>query len=173
MVWIAKQLQNDYPNFGKWLKSEFPKVTANKKVWEAFRKWSGLGSEAKTYVGYGAMPEIRAETMTRGNGKFSPSKGDVIFLDTWALAYFEANYPSNPKDATRLVESTILHEMCHWAVRCGVLPLKKDDYGAKNVERGKHFERDAYDGDVNLIAVKGGGMVVVIVPFKKNPKKKH
>ena len=157
MVWAKKSIKAEYPGFYNWLYTELPQVRNKRKVWKAFLKWSGLGTSADLYLGSGSMPEIRVEPLIDAQGMYSSKFKNTIFIDSFVVAYFEAN--SSRDDAKMLVESTVLHEMCHWAVSSGVISVLKDDYGKGNAERGKHFEMEAYKGDVSLKATKNGVMV--------------
>jgi hypothetical protein len=151
MVMISKQVKQEWPQFKKWLYSEFVDVPRKQRVWDAFLLWSGLGkADGEIAVGIGSLPQIVITQLKGALGRYKPSEKKKIYLDTDVVKYLEQN-PSN-QYAKKLVESTILHELCHWAESVGVRPKNKDGYGKGKVERGRHFEVDAYGGNVTLQA---------------------
>jgi hypothetical protein len=159
----------------KYFDDEFPKISTNAKIWDAFLKWSGhqeggkpSAEDAKKaalqVVAKGATQQVNtmdtivadpkntANTDRSANGIFYPSEPDTIYIQTAIAEFYDANIDSTVhRDlAVQLVESTSLHELVH------LLNFKHhkkvrgftDGGGADITEMGKSFEKEAYGRDV-------------------------
>ena len=108
--------------------------------WQAFVKWCGSEDraiEACTW-GKGPLVQINSKTVGGNNGKY---KGGV-FPETVFIHGKVANaYESG--DGWVIWESTVLHEMMHWArQKEGIMDGKR--------EVGPEFEMDAYGEHIEL-----------------------
>ncbi len=120
-----------------------PKVLKEKlpKRWQVFVKWCGSENraiEACTW-GKGPLVQINSKTVGRANGKYKG--GD--FPDTVFIHGKVANAYENG-DGWVIWESTVLHELIHWARQ------KEGLKDGKNVEVGQEFEMEAYGEHIEL-----------------------
>lgn len=148
MKWHADELDDVlFPKLDKYLKNDFCKeIRKKERVWKSFKKYSGLdGDDALEAVDFGkTYPYLVVEELS-GNGKFRKSKPKTIFIDLDIAIAFE----DHPARLKRVVESTILHEMVHWARHNdGNRRTKSGTY--RGNEAGKRFECTAYGGDVGM-----------------------
>jgi hypothetical protein len=119
----------------------------NKKVWNAFLKWSTLFEAVAFYaVTYGTSPLVRIlEPLdpTTSNGHFEPSNPQYINIK-WVFA---ANINAALKDGrapaiedTKAFEALLLHELCHW----GRWFTNSSDGQYEFGDSGDMFKREAY-----------------------------
>ncbi len=136
-----------FPKLCDWIEANLPLVKAQKiKVWNAFLKHSELSNgDAFQAIRKGFGPEILIDNIYPANGKFRSDMPNAIWLADDICRWFE-NRASKDPAVQLLIESTILHEMCHWGdFKDG--KQKRDKYGEK-IEEGKAFEKEAYGRDV-------------------------
>lgn len=139
---INKDFKKNYPKLTSWIQNHLPKIKDNKKVWDAFVKYSELSpAKAELALKIGNPPELHSEVMPNANGQFIGAKyPGRIYLAKAICEKFEKSDDKKPEMHV-LVESTILHEMVHW----GDWKDGKDQAG----EEGKKFEKSAYGKDIN------------------------
>jgi Metallopeptidase toxin 3 len=105
--------------------------------WRAFVKW--CGSEARAVEactwGQGPLVQINSQMVGRANGRYK--HGDTVFIHGKVANKYEQG------DGWVIWESTVLHEMIHWA---------RHQEGLKdgNVEVGQEFEMEAYGEHIEL-----------------------
>lgn len=115
----------------------------NKKVWNAFIAASGLSvRRARDVVrDNGTRPHVFVTEMP-DNGQFNPKKPDQISVALDIIAASKRPDVANDGRYWRVVESTILHELVHWA------DFHIDGNMASG-ETGIAFEEEAYDENVD------------------------
>lgn len=144
MTWLDATHQAKFKGFANWLKNQLPNVSENERVWRSFISASGLRElEAFIAVSPGAPsranPQIVVKPMAPF-GRFEIVEPNRVFLQESFVTRFEGDLLNIQKSAAahRMMEATILHELCHWADgRDGALNVE--------VELGYEFERAAYD----------------------------
>jgi hypothetical protein len=114
--------------------------TRVKPRWLAFVKWCGTEAraiEACTW-GQGPLVEINSAMVGRANGRFKGSTfPDTVFIHGKIADAYESG------DGWVIWESTVLHEMVHWARLKNAMP----DNG---IEPGDQFELEAYREAISL-----------------------
>src|SRR3954449_2537215 len=110
------------------------------KRWQAFVKW--CGSEARAIEactwGKGPLVQINSKMVGRANGKYKGGTfPDTVFIHGKVANAYESG------DGWVIWESTVLHEMIHWA---------RQQEGLKDgdVEVGQEFEMEAYGEHIEL-----------------------
>lgn len=143
-MFIAPGLAWNYPRAALWIRFNIPTVIFKTRVFEAFKEYAELNTVTATLaLTHGTPPLIDYEVMPNANGKFRGSSSpNTVFLAKSILERYENN-EADRKDPRMhlLLESTILHEMCHWGDW-------KDGHDHP-LEEGKEFEKAAYGADVN------------------------
>jgi zincin-like metallopeptidase toxin 3 of polymorphic toxin system len=124
-----------------------PQVLKGKvpKRWAAFVKWCGDESravEACTW-GKGPLVQINSQAVGRANGRYKG--GDVVFVHGKVADKYESG------DGWIIWESTVLHELIHWARYKGHLT-------DGNLEVGQEFEKEAY-----------GQLIELTTPWRPGP----
>lgn len=135
--------------------SDLRLVVNNKKVWDAFLKWSTLShDEAVKCVTGGTFPKVDCQN-TDGtvNGCFKPSKPDYISLFKYDVtgASLEED-PIKRNEKLKMLESTILHELVHWGrhkngveqTKYAIIKGKFVETGFGDIDVGQRFEMEAY-----------------------------
>lgn len=109
--------------------------------WQAFVKWCGTEAravEACTW-GKGPLVQINSAAVGRANGKFKGGTSpNTVFIHGKVADAYESG------DGWIIWESTVLHEMVHWA------RLKNGIKDTPGVEPGNKFEIDAYGQGISL-----------------------
>lgn len=122
-----------FPRFRDWVRQDLPRVPDTTPVWAAFRQHSELSEpEARAALGRDSDPTVFVADIGVLDGKWMPSKPSTVYVSDRIVSAFEQAPSSAP--ARQKIESTVLHEMVHWAWRGRVEPE----------EKGRAFERDAY-----------------------------
>ncbi len=143
-------IEHIYPKTCKWIKENIPLLEIKKpKIWKAYLKYSQLKkADASQSLKNGWGPEILLDELWPANGKYRPEVNrNAIFIAENIFRMFENKESKNPK-MHRVLESTILHEMCHWG------DLKFDGKqqrlaNGKKFEEGKAFEKEAYGKNID------------------------
>lgn len=146
MVWLRDKDIVDFPNFEGYLQT-FQQIQDNKKVWDAFLKWSYLPADlAVQSVSYATYPIVNVKKSIFDNaydyGHFSPERPDDIWVRRDSVQTYE-----NSEDTTevyqteRYLESLILHEMIHWG-RYHMSSLDKEE--KDGTDSGDKFQAEAY-----------------------------
>jgi Metallopeptidase toxin 3 len=107
------------------------------KRWETFVKWCGnedRAIEACTW-GKGPLVQINSHTVGKANGKYK--HGDTVFVHGKVADAYESG------DGWVIWESTVLHELIHWA-------RFQERLSDGNVEVGQEFEMEAYGEHIEL-----------------------
>jgi hypothetical protein len=108
--------------------------------WQAFVKW--CGSEARAVEactwGQGPLVEINSSMVGRANGRF---KGGAFPNTVFIHGKIADAYESG--DGWVIWESTVLHEMVHWA-------RLKNGLADNGIEPGDKFELEAYGEAISL-----------------------
>ena len=129
-----------FPFCGRYLANWMsPKVLKSKspEKWKIFVKWcgsEGRAEEACTW-GQGPLVQINSKEVGRANGRYKG--GDTVFIHGKVADKYESG------DGWVIWESTVLHELIHWARYQNKL---KDG----NIEPGREFEKEAYGEYIEL-----------------------
>lgn len=130
-----------FPLCGRYLMNWMSPQILKTKVpqrWRTFAKW--CGSEARAVEactwGTGPLVQINSSIVGRANGKFKG--GDTVYVHGKVANKYENG------DGWMIWESTVFHEMIHWARHRNKL---KDP---PNVEVGQAFETEAYGEHIEL-----------------------
>jgi hypothetical protein len=122
-----------------WMNPKTLKDTASKK-WGVFVKW--CGSEARAVEactwGRGPLVQINSHMVGRANGKFKG--GDIVYIHGKVANKLESGR------GWHAWESTVLHELIHWA-------RYKERLNDGDVEVGQEFEQEAYGQHIELTTV--------------------
>jgi hypothetical protein len=136
-----------------------PDVLSTKRptVWAAFVRWIQSEQWAREAVTFGRGPEIIIKhlddpTDCGVNAERTNPWGDAP--DEVYLSMYTAYAYEGATSDWLAWESTVLHELVHWARRkAGLDPMKVDDPNIPgqfiSIEAGKSFEAEAYNADVN------------------------
>jgi hypothetical protein len=128
-----------YQKLRGWVAGGLQSIPSNQKVWDAFLTCSGLAAaphRARGALDPTADPIVFVEEMGPGvNGYFNPLQSDTVRVARSVVQPVETT--SDP-GALHLLESTVLHELVHWAwaVHGGGEPAGR--------EMGEEFEAAAY-----------------------------
>jgi hypothetical protein len=129
----------DFPNFDRYLQ-EFARVMSEPKIWNAFKKWSGLSdSLAQMSVTYGGAPVIDfLPQTTRHHGEFQPASSHRIWIRVDKVRDYE-----NSQDYSngKYLQLLILREMVDWGRHLAHL---HDDDRSGGVDNRDRFEDEAY-----------------------------
>jgi hypothetical protein len=110
------------------------------KRWSIFVKWCGAEGraiEACTW-GNGPLVEINSQMVGKANGKFKGGTfPDKVFIHGKVADKYESG------DGWVIWESTVFHEMIHWA-------RLKEGLKDGTVEVGQEFEMEAYGEHIEL-----------------------
>lgn len=122
-----------------WMNPNILRSKVNRR-WQAFTKW--CGSEARAIEactwGQGPLVQINSSIVGHGNGRFKgASFPDMVFIHGKIANAYERG------DGWIIWESTVLHEMVHWA-------RHKNGLKDNGIEPGKQFELEAYGEDISL-----------------------
>jgi hypothetical protein len=107
------------------------------KRWEVFVKWCGnedRAVEACTW-GKGALVQINSRMVGRANGRYKGE--DTVYVHGKVANKYENG------DGWVVWESTVLHELIHWA-------RYQERLKDGNVEVGQEFEMEAYGEHIEL-----------------------
>ncbi len=132
-----------FPYCGRYLINWMnPKILQEKvpQRWRVFVKWCGSerrAIEACTW-GKGPLVQINSKVVGGANGRYKG--GDIVYIHGKAANKYEAG------DGWVIWESTVLHELIHWARRQDKLP--DPPLGVK--ESGQAFEYEAYGEYIEL-----------------------
>lgn len=123
-----------FPVLGEWLEHELPEVRDEERVWRAFLDHSLLSEAlAGAALTYGGDPIVFVEDLGVFDGMWRRSQPQTVRIHERLVRAFEATRSPTDRQA---VESTLLHEMVHWAWgRAG-----QREPG----EKGQDFEDEAY-----------------------------
>jgi len=138
-----------FPTCGRYLQYWLSPTTLQQKVpdrWKIFVKWCGseaMAIEACTW-NRGPLIQINSKRVGHAIGKTgnaaSGQGGDIIcFIHAQVANAYEKG------DGWIIWESTVLHEMVHWARYKNNLPQGPDENDV-----GKQFEAEAYGADVTV-----------------------
>jgi hypothetical protein len=133
-------------------------VQNNKKVWDAFLKWSTLDHTQAFYaISYGTYPKIQLYDTIFSNphshGHFKPKFPDVITVSLqMAQKLHWAETAQEKLMAEKSLEYLILHEMCHWGrhkngQQDGNYSKTNGKFNedlSGNLDTGDRFELEAY-----------------------------
>lgn len=129
-----------FPLCGRYLINFMNPASLNASVpkrWQIFVKW--CGSEARAIEactwGKGPLVQINSRTVGRANGKYK--HGDTVFVHGKVANKYENG------DGWVIWESTVLHELIHWA-------RYQERLADGNVEVGQEFEMEAYGEHIEL-----------------------
>jgi hypothetical protein len=167
MVKMNPEDEPKWPNFCKYLKTDFFHVVTKPRVREAFKKWTGLGKwDLQVIFSWGNAPTIVVSSSSgcvydkshRLIGvDYSRTLPEDILLIRRNLAEFAeevtkriASGSTSPKDLMDLdvIEAMILHEMVHWS------HYDQDEtklFGGPEVAE-ESFEKEAY-GHIMAVAM--------------------
>jgi hypothetical protein len=151
MVWIVGRASRvkgpggadigvaDFPNFNSYLQG-FNRVLREPRIWDAFKKWSGLNSAlAQMSASYGSAPAIDFLPLSATHyGEFKPSYSHRIWIRIDKVRSYENHQRYNDG---KYLQKLILHEMVHWGRH--IAHLDDADRGGC-VDNGDRFENDAY-----------------------------
>lgn len=146
MVWLRDEDIVEFPNFDVYLQT-FHKIQDNKKVWDAFLKWSYLPIDtADESVSYATYPIVNVKKSIFGNaydyGHYSSDFPDDIWIRRDSVQTYEkSNDATKIHQTERYLESLILHEMVHWG-RYQMSSKDKDD--PDGTDSGDKFQKEAY-----------------------------
>lgn len=132
-----------FPLCGRYLQNWLNPGILKAKVptrWKTFVKWCGTEAravEACTW-GQGPLVQINSAIVGRANGKFKGATfPETVFIHGKIADAYESG------DGWVIWESTVLHEMIHWArLKNGI----KDG----GIEPGDQFEIEAYGAPISL-----------------------
>ena len=134
-----------FPFCGRYLINWMSPSVLKAKVpdrWRAFVKW--CGSEARAIEACtwskGPLVQINSQKVGRANGRYPGSGGDTVFIHGKVANKYESG------DGWVIWESTVLHELIHWARRQEKLP----DPPPGVEESGQAFEMEAYGEHIEL-----------------------
>jgi Metallopeptidase toxin 3 len=117
----------------------------NEPVWNAFKQVCGNEALARRAITWGRSPTVKIGGVEAGtNGKYRGRAGGpkhTVFINTRVAEVYENRETIRRAD---ILESTVLHEMVHWARYVGGLPRL---YNGN--EAGKEFEKLAYGSDIS------------------------
>jgi hypothetical protein len=129
-----------FPLCGRYLMNFLNPAALKAKVpkrWEVFVKWCGnedRAVEACTW-GKGALVQINSRMVGRANGRYKGE--DTVFVHGKVANKYENG------DGWVVWESTVLHELIHWA-------RYQERLKDGNVEVGQEFEMEAYGEHIEL-----------------------
>src|SRR5215470_9916162 len=110
-------IENSFSGLSRWIRSHLPTIETTKPpVWLEFRSFADLDVPfARDAVSGGIVsPTLIVDAANPdSNGTFDPAQPNRIFISQVIADHFEQN-SGNPDDQL-LIESTILHELVHWA----------------------------------------------------------
>jgi hypothetical protein len=137
---VSPVLLKQYPQLAMWICNNIPKVTEKPKVFSAFQKYAGSKPAAQA-IRHKTDPQIEYRIIPADNGQFMTKYPDTVFIAKDICDRFEGS-DEDAKDPRMhlLLESSLLHEMVHWADWL--------DRKFANDEIGKAFEKEAYGKDV-------------------------
>jgi hypothetical protein len=120
-----------------WLNPGILKARVNSR-WKIFVKWCGSEARAEEACTWGKGPlvQINSKEVGHANGRYRG--GDTVFIHGKVANKYEAG------DGWVIWESTVLHEMIHWARFQDKI---KDPPG---IEVGQEFEKEAYGETIEL-----------------------
>jgi hypothetical protein len=129
-----------FPLCGRYLINWMNPTVLKTKVpqrWKIFCKW--CGSEARAVEactwGKGPLVEINSQVVGKANGRYK--HGDTVYIHGKVANKYERG------DGWIIWESTVFHEMIHWA-------RYQDGLSDGDKEVGKEFEKEAYGEDISL-----------------------
>ncbi|SDL06913.1 Metallopeptidase toxin 3 [Aliiruegeria lutimaris] len=142
---VSQKMKTSYPKLSAWIYDNLAKVPKNKKVFDAFVKYTEQkrGDMRAMLTTCSPTPIVDCRAMENANGEFSGGTDpNRVYIDVGICEKFEKS-ASDAKDPRMhiLLESTLLHEMVHW----GDWKDGKD----QEYEEGKEFEKEAYGKDIN------------------------
>jgi len=144
-MYMTKNQPKLYPNLVRFVKTFPLRVPTHRaRVWEAFLGISGLTDvQARQALKWGNIPILRVIKLPRTKaGKFNRGTPNIIYLAKHMVERFEIDWQ---KPAARLlVESTILHELVHWANERLGGKHRHGRYGSVEFEFGDWFEELGY-----------------------------
>jgi hypothetical protein len=129
-----------FPLCGRYLMNFLNPAALKAKVpkrWEVFVKWCGnedRAVEACTW-GKGALVQINSRMVGRANGRYKGE--DTVYVHGKVANKYENG------DGWVVWESTVLHELIHWA-------RYQERLKDGNVEVGQEFEMEAYGEHIEL-----------------------
>jgi Metallopeptidase toxin 3 len=129
-----------FPLCGRYLMNFLNPAALKAKVpkrWKVFVKWCGnedRAVEACTW-GKGALVQINSRMVGRANGRYKGE--DTVFVHGKVANKYENG------DGWVVWESTVLHELIHWA-------RYQERLKDGNVEVGQEFEMEAYGEHIEL-----------------------
>jgi hypothetical protein len=129
-----------FPLCGRYLMNFLTPAALKAKVpkrWEVFVKWCGnedRAVEACTW-GKGALVQINSRMVGRANGRYKGE--DTVFVHGKVANKYENG------DGWVVWESTVLHELIHWA-------RYQERLKDGDVEVGQEFEMEAYGEHIEL-----------------------
>ena len=129
-----------FPLCGRYLMLWLNPDTLKKRVpkrWEIFVKWCGSETRAIEACTWqkGPMVQINSQAVGRRNGRYRG--GDTVFVHGKVADKYESG------DGWLIWESTVLHELIHWA-------RHQDHLKDGNLEVGQEFEKEAYGQAIEL-----------------------
>ncbi len=132
MALLTPPQRTRFPGFAGWLDGKFQSITQGNHVWPAFLKHSELSPDAATQaIAPDQIPIVFVMPMA-GEGQHNRLvRPNAIDIAHRLVVAYEA---ASSDDAERIVESTLLHELVHWAWRDRLEPR----------EMGDLFEQEAY-----------------------------
>jgi Metallopeptidase toxin 3 len=129
-----------FPLCGRYLVNFLnPKALKQKvpKRWETFVKWCGNEDRAILACTWGKGPlvQINSREVGRANGRYK--HGDTVFVHGKVADKYESG------DGWVIWESTVLHELIHWA-------RFQEKLTDGDLEVGQEFEKEAYGEHIEL-----------------------
>lgn len=132
-----------FPLCGRYLINWMSPTVLKAKVpdrWSVFVKWCGSearATEACTW-GKGPLVQINSKMVGRANGKYRGGvHPETVFIHGKIANAYESG------DGWVIWESTVFHEMIHWA-------RQKEGLKDNNIEPGEEFEMEAYGENISL-----------------------
>lgn len=139
----------DYPHTKRYLCTRLPVLDLlSPRVWDAFCEVCEDDELARQAISLGTGPMVVIDRLERKvNGEYLGAHGGVrdhVYINIRVAKQYEK------KGRWKILESTVLHEMVHWARFVGNKPR---DYNGQ--EAGEAFEKKAYGRNVNCGCYKG------------------
>lgn len=152
---FSQQLRSDYPLLYTWMFKRLAAVPNNLRVFNAFVLYSELTrTKARTILTKCTEhPTIDYRVLDtddrRVNGRFRRAAApNTVYLAKTICERFENSAEARGNETMqRFVESTVLHELCHWGDYLDGTD-QTDEHGDR-IEEGRAFETAAYGRNLN------------------------
>lgn len=146
----SKDHASQFPYCGHYLKNWLSHQTLKTRVpgrWKIFVKWCGSDVWATEACTWGKGPLVQINSAKVGRAMGRTTGDDAAHVICYIHGKVANAYEQG--DGWIIWESTVLHELVHWARWKQNLPDPRGADGTKT-EVGKAFEIEAYGEDVSL-----------------------